>query len=95
MNLTRLTASITERSALRFTPAGLPALDLVIEHVSTVLEAGGERQARLVLKALAIGAIAEQIAAVALGHSFEFRGFLSSPRQGRSVLFHIQDFQQN
>ena len=31
-NLTRLTAVIAESNPLRFTPAGLPALDMRLEH---------------------------------------------------------------
>jgi len=94
VNLTRLNAVIAERGALRFTPAGIPALDLLLEHASRVHEAGTEREVRLNLKALAIGTPAERLSVQASGTEWTFQGFLSSARQGRGVVFHIQDFQQ-
>ena len=44
MNRVVITAQIVERQALRYTPAGLPALDLRIAHASQVQEAGAVRQ---------------------------------------------------
>ena len=91
----RLTACIVELGALRSTPAGLPALDLRLEHESTVEEAGQPRQARVTLKAVALGAVAERLGQQALGSGWCFTGFLASPRNAKSVVFHIQDFQQD
>ncbi len=95
MNQTRLAARIVERSALRFTPAGLPALDLRLEHESQIDEAGSQRQVKASLKALAIGAVAERLAVQAVGFDGCFTGFLASPRNARHVVLHIQDFQQD
>ena len=43
MNRLVLQAQILEVAALRYTPAGLPALDLMLKHESTVDEAGAPR----------------------------------------------------
>ena len=95
MNRTELTACIAEQAALRYTPAGLPALDLILEHASEVQEAGQMRKAQLKLRALAIGSLAERLAKQAVGSVWTFQGFLATPRQGKSVVLHIQEFQQD
>ena len=95
MNRTELTACIAEQSALRYTPAGLPALDLILEHASAVQEAGQMRKVQLKLRALAIGSQAERLGQQAVGSVWKFQGFLATPRQGKSVVLHIQEFQQD
>ncbi|WP_423460357.1 primosomal replication protein N [Ottowia sp. VDI28] len=95
MNRTELTACIAECGALRYTPAGLPALDLRLEHESSVEEAGAKRQVKAMLKALAVGAMAERLGKQAVGSQWRFTGFLASPRNGKYVVLHIQDFQQD
>jgi primosomal replication protein N len=95
VNRTELTACIAEQAALRYTPAGLPALDVILEHASEVQEAGLNRKVQLKIRALAIGAIAERLVKQAVGSVWTFRGFLATPRQGKSVVLHIQEFQQD
>jgi len=95
VNRTELTACIAEQAALRYTPAGLPALDLILEHASDVQEAGQMRKVQLKLRALAIGSLAERLAKQAVGSVWTFQGFLATPRQGKSVVLHIQEFQQD
>ncbi len=95
MNRTELSACIAEQAALRYTPAGLPALDLILEHVSDVEEAGQMRKVQLKLRALAIGSLAERLVKQAVGSVWTFKGFLATPRQGKSVVLHIQEFQQD
>ena len=95
MNRTELIACIAEQAALRYTPAGLPALDLILEHASEVQEAGQMRKVQLKLRALAIGSLAERLAKQAVGSVWTFQGFLATPRQGKSVVLHIQEFQQD
>ena len=90
-----LTACVAELGALRFTPAGLPALDLRLEHESTVDEAGKPRQVKAALKAVAFGAIAERLAKQALGSLWLFRGFLATSGTAKHPVLHIQDFQQD
>ncbi len=95
MNRTELTACIAEQAALRYTPAGLPALDLILEHASELQEAGQNRKVQLKLRALAFGFQAETLVNQAVGSVWTFKGFLATPRQGKSVVLHIQEFQQD
>ncbi|MBP8190466.1 MAG: primosomal replication protein N, partial [Aquabacterium sp.] len=67
MNRVLLTAQILERKALRYTPAGLPALDLVLKHESEVVEAQWTRKVQLEVKAVAIGPIAQALSRQASG----------------------------
>ena len=90
-----LTACIAELDALRYTPAGLPALNLGLEHESTVQEAGQTRQVGAVVKAVAFGATAERLVKQAIGSGWRFQGFLATPRNGKYLVFHIQEFQQD
>ena len=90
-----LTACVAELGALRFTPAGLPAIDLRLEHESTMTEAAQSRQVKAALKAVAFGAVAERLARQALGSLWRFQGFLATPRNGKHPVLHIQDFQQD
>ena len=34
---------LLKRSALRYTPAGIPVVDLLLGHISNQIEAGGRR----------------------------------------------------
>jgi primosomal replication protein N len=95
VNRIDLTASIVELQALRYTPAGLPALDARLEHESSQQEAGMPRQVKALVKAVAIGAVAERLQRQPLGSVWSFSGFLATPRNSKSVVLHIQEFQQD
>ena len=95
MNQTILSARIAETAALRYTPAGLPALDLRLEHESETLEAGLKRQVKVEIKAVAFGTDAETLSRQAVGSGFRFTGFLAAPRHGKHPVLHIQSFQQD
>ena len=91
MNRMVLSAQLLERGAVRYTPAGLPAIDCRLQHACTVTEDGQPRQVSLEIKALAIGAMSRPLGALALGQSGLFAGFLASTRNGRGLLFHITE----
>ena len=90
-----LTAVIAELSSPRYTPAGLPALDLRLDHESRSEEAGQERQVKASVKAVAFGALAERLVKQAIGSSWKFKGFVATPRNGKNLVFHIQEFSQD
>ncbi len=89
MNRLVLSAQLVERGALRYTPAGVPALDLSLKHESEVTEDGLPRKVSLEIKALAIGAITQPLSAMALGSAGTFAGFVATPRSGRGLRFHV------
>jgi primosomal replication protein N len=81
-----------EVSPLRYTPAGLPALNFSLESDTEIQEMGTKRQVKVSLNALAIGHLAESIGKQALGSVWKFTGYLGAARQGKNVVFHIQEF---
>ena len=56
-----------ELEALRYTPVGLPALNLKLDHESEVQEAGQTRQVKLSVKSVAFAAVAERLVKQVLG----------------------------
>jgi primosomal replication protein N len=88
-----MNATLIERAAVRFTPAGVPVLDARLRHLSTLTEAGVERVLDFSFDAVALGETATRLAAEQLGGDLELDGFLA-PRSKRStrILVHVQEF---
>ena len=74
---------------MRYTPAGLPALDLSLKHESEVTQDGQTRKVWFEIKARAIGAITQRVSGLEMGSTHGFAGFLGSQRNGRGVVFHV------
>ncbi len=90
-----LSATLAAAESVRYTPAGLPALNVQLEHSSELTEAGVARQVKVTLKAVALGTLAERLAKQEIGSVWRFSGFVANTRQGKSVVFHILDFSQD
>ena len=84
-----LSATLLERRALRYTPAGLPALDFSLKHESEVSEDGQPRKVSMEIRARAIGVVTQVLGTMALGSTGLFGGFLAGGLNGRGLLFHI------
>ena len=93
MNRLLLSAKLIERGALRYTPAGLPALDLSLLHESQVIQDGQPRRVSLEIKARGIGNITQQLGRLELGCERGYAGFLGSQRNGRGVVFHVVELE--
>jgi primosomal replication protein N len=93
LNAFLLTASVAEISAQRYTPAGIPALDLQLEHESDQIEAGQSRKVKLNLRAIALGTTAETLAKTAVGKQAKFKGFLAAAKNGKGSVLHITDIE--
>ena len=89
MNRLVLSARLIERGALRYTPAGLPALDFRLEHQSELSEENQVRKVSVQIRAVAIGAITQTLTALSLGDAGTFAGFIAGTRNGRGLLFHV------
>jgi primosomal replication protein N len=87
-----MSAVVVQVQSLRYTPAGIPALNIVLEHESEVVEMDTPRQVKLQLRAVAFGSQAETLSRQGLDAVCEFHGFLTNARNGKGVVFHIQDF---
>ncbi|MEO6958773.1 MAG: primosomal replication protein N [Burkholderiaceae bacterium] len=91
MNQVSLTATALEVKPLRYTPAGLPAIEMILNHESEVLEAGVVRRIEMVLSAVALGDIALLLADTPMGAALSIQGFLAPTRKSSSKLvLHIQ-----
>jgi len=86
-----LSATLVERGVLRYTPAGLPALDLSLRHESQVSQDGQARKVSVEIRARAIGEITQRVAKLEMGSEHGFAGFLGSQRNGRGVVFHVTE----
>ena len=83
---------VVQVQSMRYTPAGIPAVNLVLEHESQIVEMDTPRLVKLQLKAIAFGTQAEVLSRQGLDSVCEFHGFMASARSGKGVVFHIQDF---
>lgn len=92
MNRLVLSASLVEMARPRYTPAGIPAVDVQLAHESEQEESGQVRKVVLQLRAIAFGTLAERLMRQPLGVGLHAQGFLTNTRNGKGVVFHIQDF---
>lgn len=91
MNRVELSGRVLECEPLRHTPAGLPVLEMVLEHASEVVEAGMPRRVELTLAAVALGDLARMLEGTALGSLLQVQGFLAPTRKGSSRMkLHMQ-----
>ena len=92
MNRLVLTAQLVERGAVRYTPAGLPALDLSLKHESEVTQDGQPRKVSMEIKARGDrGRSRSAWRDSSIGSSHGFAGFLGSQRNGRGIVFHVTE----
>jgi len=88
-------ALLTERGDLRYTPAGIPAIDCSLHHQSMQAEAGGERRVECELFAVAFGDVARKLAARPVGSVLCCEGFLARRyRTGVTVALHITNLRE-
>jgi primosomal replication protein N len=89
VNQLHLQAQIQQLGLIRYTPAGLMALDATLKAESDVIEAGKPRKVSLEIKAVAVGEVARQLQALGIGGVAVFRGFLTHQRNGRGFIAHV------
>jgi primosomal replication protein N len=89
-NRLTLDATLTERGDLRYTPAGIPAIDCTLTHESVQDEAGGQRKVECELFAVAFADVARQLARTPVGSPLRCEGFLARRyRTGITVALHV------
>ncbi|MCU0938116.1 MAG: primosomal replication protein N [Burkholderiaceae bacterium] len=95
MNRLRLHARLVERSALRYTPAGLAVAEAKLAYSGALLEAGVERQLDFEFAAVAVGSVAETLAAVGLGTALDIDGFIApASKRSQRLRIHITSYQE-
>ena len=81
---------LLKRRVLRYTPAGTPVIDLLLGHSSIQIEAGGRREARCEIEAVAIGDVAVELSAVKLNQPLQISGFLARHSvSNRKLVLHV------
>jgi primosomal replication protein N len=94
VNQLRVAASISEKSALRYTPAGIPIASAILTHHSKQHEANTERQVEFEIAAIAAGEISKRFMELEMGVVMQFTGFLSRKnRNSKSLVFHVIEFE--
>ena len=84
-----LSGVVVGLEAIRYTPAGIPLLSFVLQHVSEQIEAGLKRNVECEVNAVAIGDIAKTN--IHIGDNIKAKGFLAK-RSAKStqLVFHIE-----
>jgi primosomal replication protein N len=89
-----LDATLAECSDLRYTPAGIPAIECVLKHASIQPEAGGDRKVDCEIAGVAFGEPAVALARVPAGSALRCSGFLARRyRTGITVALHVNEFE--
>ena len=89
-NLTSLSGRLLEKGMLRYTPAGIPAIDFRLEHQSEQVEAGGKRKVEFEMTCVALGIDATRLAQWNAGGVISVTGFLAAKSlKTRSVVLHV------
>lgn len=92
MNHLTFTAVVATTGELRYTPAGLPAIELTLQHQSEVIEAGLKRRLDFQVDAVALGDTALLLVDVPLGATVDITGFIAPLRKASvRMIVHIQE----
>ena len=92
-NRLTLDATLVARDPLRYTPAGIPALDCSLRHASQQQEAGGERKVEYELHGVAFAEVARSLSEVPVERALRCEGFLARRyRTGTTLALHITRF---
>ncbi len=81
---------VLKLGALRHTPAGMPAIDLVLAHRSVQVEAGRRRQVQCELDAVMLGDAAVGATRLGRNQALRVNGFLARRSAGnRHLVLHV------
>ena len=86
-------AAPVARSALRYTPAGVPVAQMSLRHESAVTEAGIERSLGFEFAAVAVGPVAVALEREPLGKAIDIAGFIApKSRRSSKLVVHIIEY---
>ncbi|WP_164521447.1 primosomal replication protein N [Iodobacter ciconiae] len=94
-NRVLIDGTVIKRSDLRYTPAGMPVLELVITHLSEQIEAGRHRKVECEVAMMALGDIAAKLDPVQIGQRLASKGFIAakSNRYRNELVLHLEEFE--
>ena len=83
-----------ELGALRYTPAGMPAVEFRLAHESEQDEAGGKRKVLAEIGAVAFDSQARLMAGAKLGVQAKFQGFLAAKsKRSQRLVLHVTNIE--
>jgi primosomal replication protein N len=93
LNSLTLSGVVIGLEAIRYTPAGIPLLSFVLQHISEQTEAGLKRKVECEVNAVVIGDIAKS--SIQIGDNIKAKGFLAK-RSAKStqLVFHIDKLEK-
>ena len=93
-NRVEIEGSIAALDSVRYTPAGIPILELKITHASEQIEAGKPRQVEMEISAVAAGELTARLSKSPLGARIMANGFLAHKGKAKiQLVLHIVDFE--
>ncbi len=93
-NRVEIEGSIAALESVRYTPAGVPIVELKITHASEQVEAGKPRQVELEVAAVAAGELTGRLSKTPLGARIRANGFLAHKGKARiQLVLHITEFE--
>lgn len=81
-----LSGKILAIDPLRYTPAGIPALNLTLGHRSRQIEAGMEREVECEVQVVALGELAQQTVRCKVEDGIKIQGFLARKSRNSTQL---------
>jgi primosomal replication protein N len=85
---------LLELGALRYTPAGIPAVEFRLRHESEQSEAGGARKIEAEIGGIAFDAQARLLAGTRLNTGLKLQGFLGAKsKRSRKLVLHVTNIE--
>ena len=91
-NRLTLTATLVARQPLRYSPAGIPILNVRLLHQSEQVEAGKPRSVTCELPGIAVGDVALKLDSKHTDTELQLTGFLATKRRFEIAELHITEF---
>ena len=89
-----MSGRLLELGALRYTPAGVAAVEFKLAHESEQDEAGGRRSIRAEIGAIAFETQAKLLAGRPLGSSVRVQGFLGAKsKRSKRLVLHVTNIE--
>ncbi|HZV99156.1 MAG TPA: primosomal replication protein N [Methylophilaceae bacterium] len=95
MNKLELTGEVVQVDELRYTPAGIPLLSFVLQHLSDQIEAGMKRKIECDVSVIAMDKVAEQARGIKVGTALKVSGFLAKRSlKSTQLVLHINTIEK-
>ena len=89
-----MSGRLLELGALRYTPAGVAAVEFKLAHQSEQDEAGGRRSIQAEVSAIAFETQAKLLAGRPLGSAVRVQGFLGArSKRSKKLVLHVTDIE--